>query len=222
MTNSHLRALLFGTGAKAPAHHLGVLIKHVQRSSCAEAAGVRAGDLLMAIDGLEVSEEGEVRFREGERVQFEYLITGKKVGDPVRLSLLRGEHSPKPPTRAFNLNQLVSVPPASPYSPPQPLELTVALAPTHELVPRELHKDYHAEYSLIGGLVFVIAGLPLLEQVSQPVSRQASETVRRAHPEPSLTSSVAPRSSHLAPRYLVPRTSVPRTSYLVPQCLYLT
>ena len=31
-------------------------------------------------------------------------------------------------------------------------------------MPRELYKDYFPEFALIGGLVFVIAGLPLLEQ----------------------------------------------------------
>ena len=46
---------------------------------------------------------------------------------------------------------------------PKPLEIKVKLAKQHELVPRELHKDYHPEYAVVGGFVFVIAGHPLLE-----------------------------------------------------------
>ena len=38
------------------------------------------------------------------------------------------------------------------------------LSPAHELVPRELFKDYHPQFAVVGGLVFVIAGLPLLNQ----------------------------------------------------------
>ena len=57
---------LFGSGGKP--HHDGVLVTRVERFSCAEAAGMRPGDLLMAIDGHAVSEEGETTFRNHERV----------------------------------------------------------------------------------------------------------------------------------------------------------
>jgi len=40
----------------------------------------------------------------------------------------------------------------------------VTLTPSHELIPRELHKDYQPQYAIVGGLVFIIAGLPVLTQ----------------------------------------------------------
>lgn len=165
LTNSAMRTLLFGLG-KAPKHHNGILITHVARFTCAEAAGVLPGDLLMAIDGVPISEEGEIPFRSHERVGFEYLITSKKVGDQVKLSLLRSKASGlKDAASFFDVNALVSTPSA-----PSPLELSVTLAPTHGLVPRELGNDYAPEFMIIGGLVFVIAGLPLFEQVRETLN----------------------------------------------------
>lgn len=165
LTNSAMRTLLFGLGT-APKHHNGILITHVARFTCAEAAGVLPGDLLMAIDGVPISEEGEIPFRSHERVGFEYLITSKKVGDQVKLSLLRSKASGlKDATSFFDVNALVSSPSA-----PSQLELSVTLAPTHGLIPRELGNDYAPEFMIIGGLVFVIAGLPLYEQVRETLN----------------------------------------------------
>ena len=67
LTNAAMRALLFGTGRSPPPHHHGLLITRVLRRSCAAAAGVRPGDLLLAIDGQTISNEGEVTFRAHER-----------------------------------------------------------------------------------------------------------------------------------------------------------
>lgn len=162
LTNAAMRALLFGKSK--PAHHDGILITRVERFSCSEVAGVRAGDILMAIDGEPISEEGDVMFRSHERVEFEYLITSKMVGDGVKLTLLRSAHSPTSTSGAFDLNNLVG---DKEKAEPVKTDLTVTLTPTHELVPREIKKDYHPEYALIGGLVFIIAGLPLMEDCKQ-------------------------------------------------------
>ena len=86
LINQALRALVFG-GALPP-HHDGVLIVKVEPHSCAASAGVRAGDILMAIDGEAVSEDGEVNFRGHERLSFDYLITKKQVGDSVNRAVL--------------------------------------------------------------------------------------------------------------------------------------
>lgn len=172
LTNSAMRSLLFGTRAP-PKHHHGVLVTAVKPFSCAEAAGVLPGDLLMAIDGVPISEEGEVPFRNHERVGFQYLVTRKKIGDRAHLSLQRGGHSPKDASGFFDVHTLVSAQTAAPI----PLELTVTLAATHDLVPRELGLDYKPDFVIIGGLVFVIAGLPLYEQ-----AREAAHD----HPEGSV------------------------------------
>ena len=80
------------------------------------------------VAGTRVSEEGEVTFRGHERVDYRYLITSKKVGDSVRLSVLRGSHSSDPGT-PFDLSALAAAPEA-----PKPLEFQVTLTPTVELV----------------------------------------------------------------------------------------
>ena len=161
LTNSEMRTLLFGMGTP-PKHHHGVLITAVKQFSCAETAGVLPGDLLMAIDGIAISEEGEVPFRNHERVGFQYLITRKKVGEQAQLSVQRSTNGPKAASGFFDINALVSA-----QSAPIPLELTVTLTATHDLVPRELGMDYKPEFVIIGGLVFVIAGLPLYEQARE-------------------------------------------------------
>ena len=136
LTNTAMRGLLLGGGVSQPPHHDGILVTRVRRFSCAESAGVKPGDILMAIDGTKVSEEGEVTFRGHERVEFEYLITTKKVGESVTLSLLRSAHGASETSATFDINALAEAPEV-----PKPLEVRVTLAPTHELVPRELYKD---------------------------------------------------------------------------------
>ena len=133
LNNSAMRALLFGLGEQGSAPHNGLLITKVLRHSCAEAAGVRPGDLLVAIDGEAISEEGEVTFRGHERVEYEYLVTRKQCGESLVLSVLRSAHGATTPQGSFDLNALATSP-----SKPAPLELPVTLAPTHELCPREL------------------------------------------------------------------------------------
>lgn len=167
LENKAMRALLFCSGRGPPSHHNGVLVLRVADFSCCAAAGVKPGDILMEIDDHPVSEEGEVAFRGHERLRYTYLITRKKVGELVRLKLLRSKHAPRDTSEPFDINALAEDP-----ATPSPLELTVTLAPTHQLLPRELHKDYMPEYFIVGGLVFVIAGLPLLRQSAELGNKQ--------------------------------------------------
>ena len=146
--NPAMRSLLFGAApGELPPHHDGMLIVRVEPYSCAAAAGVRAGDILMAIDGAKVSEEGEVSFRGHERLSYEYLITKKQLGDTLTLSLLRnpkaheGEDDKSEALRSFDINKI-----AEAQVPPVPVEVKVTLTPTWSLLPREIGKDYTPEY----------------------------------------------------------------------------
>jgi len=160
LTNSTMRSLVFRT--KKPGHHQGILVIRVERFSCAEAAGVKAGDILMAIDDEPIGEEGDVMFRRHERVDYQYVITRKKIGDIVKLKLLRASGgSAVSSGRTFDPTSLMVDKAAAPPGTLETLHLQATLAPTHDLLPRELKKDYAPEYALIGGLVFIIAGLPL-------------------------------------------------------------
>jgi hypothetical protein len=86
LVNASLRKYAFGADTK---HNDGVLIQKIQPFSSAKNAGVKEGDILMAIDGNSVSQEGEVVFRGHERVGYEFLISKRPIGDQVKLSLLR-------------------------------------------------------------------------------------------------------------------------------------
>jgi S1-C subfamily serine protease len=66
----------------------GVFVRRVDRT--APAAGVvRAGDVLLAVDGVRLGNDGTIPFRPGERLAFSHAISTKFVGDAVALSLLR-------------------------------------------------------------------------------------------------------------------------------------
>lgn len=58
----------------------GVLVESVADGSPAEKAGVRVGDIIVAIDGEEVKDSGDLRS----------AIRDKKEGDTVRVEVLRG------------------------------------------------------------------------------------------------------------------------------------
>jgi len=128
-----------------PSHHNGVLVTALAPFSCAKEAGVHVGDVLMSVDGNVVSEDGEITFRGHERVHFSFLYTRKSVGNTVRLSLLRqcGAEDGKL----------------------QMVDIDVSLTAGKFLVPRQLWKDYRPDYVIVGGLVLLIAGVPLAAQL---------------------------------------------------------
>jgi serine protease Do len=59
---------------------VGVVVNAVKRDSPAEAAGVKVGDVIVAVNGHEVDDPEGLRFR----------IATLTVGDPVRLTVMRG------------------------------------------------------------------------------------------------------------------------------------
>ena len=66
----------------------GVLVRTVQPISLA-ADILRAGDILMRFDGVQVASDGTVPFRSGERIAFSYLTSQKFTGDVCSLDILR-------------------------------------------------------------------------------------------------------------------------------------
>jgi len=76
--------------AAADQGDVGVLIRSVPPVSPA-ADAVRPGDVLTALDGMAVTSAATVAFpgRGAARIGFNYLVSRKQVGDPLRVSLLR-------------------------------------------------------------------------------------------------------------------------------------
>ncbi len=66
----------------------GVLLRRINPTSDA-ASVLKADDVLMRFDGIDISCDGTVPFRTGERIAFSYLISNKFVGDQCVLDVLR-------------------------------------------------------------------------------------------------------------------------------------
>lgn len=67
---------------------VGVLIRNLNPTSDA-ATALKPDDVVMRFDGIEISNDGTVPFRTGERIAFSYLISNKYIGDECSLEVLR-------------------------------------------------------------------------------------------------------------------------------------
>lgn len=91
------------------------------------AAWLQPNDVVTAIDGVSVGDDGTVLLRPGERVDAEWLITSKVAGAPTELAILRSG---------------------------RPLALHTSLWPLVPPMPRWHAFDCSPEWVIIGGLVF--------------------------------------------------------------------
>ncbi|UCF30452.1 MAG: trypsin-like peptidase domain-containing protein [bacterium] len=103
----------------------GVLVTGVNFGSSANGT-LRAGDVLLRIDGIPVAEDLSVPWRENNRLHFGYLIQSKQVGDRATLSILRDGRR---------------------------IEEVISLRDEADLVPRPGF-DVPPSYYIFGGLVF--------------------------------------------------------------------
>ena len=127
----------------------GLYIKTVRKRGAADLAGVKAGDVLLSVDGLPIDRRGYYQHPVYGSLSWGHLIRGEKsVGDTVTLSLLREG---------------------------KPLEIRATLAREEEknlLVPNHLF-DKAPNYLLKGGLVFQELSLPILESFGKDWSSLA-------------------------------------------------
>ena len=99
------------------------------------AAVVKAGDVLLAFDDVEIGVDGTVPFRSGERISYSFLVSRKFIGDTARLRLLREGKI---------------------------IEVTTELAAPYRLVPAHL-SGKAPSYFVFGGLVFTALSAPYLK-----------------------------------------------------------
>ncbi|CAK9058476.1 unnamed protein product [Durusdinium trenchii] len=59
----------------------GALVVDVAPLSAAAQAGLKAGDVLLAIDDVPVAEDGSIPFRDAERIGFDFLVSRRVTGD---------------------------------------------------------------------------------------------------------------------------------------------
>ncbi len=117
----------------------GIYIRKLRKGGAAEQAGVKPGDVLLAVDGRQIDRRGYYQHPDYGSLFWGHLIRGSKAaGDQVTLSLLRDG---------------------------QPLDLQATLTreePSSRLVPDYLF-DQAPNYLVKGGLVFQELSRPLLE-----------------------------------------------------------
>ena len=66
----------------------GVLVRYIFPGSPSERI-IRPGDVILAIDGKSIANDGTIRFRENERTYFEHTVHNKGFGDTVSCRILR-------------------------------------------------------------------------------------------------------------------------------------
>jgi S1-C subfamily serine protease len=71
-----------------PASKTGVLVRGTLAGSAA-ASVLRAGDILLSIDGRAIGTDGTIEFRPRERTALSFLLQGRQLGERVALELLR-------------------------------------------------------------------------------------------------------------------------------------
>jgi S1-C subfamily serine protease len=54
------------------------------------ASALKPDDVIMRFDGIDISNDGTIPFRTGERIAFSYLISNKYIGDDCSLDIWRG------------------------------------------------------------------------------------------------------------------------------------
>lgn len=107
----------------------GVLVKEIKYGSSALGI-IQKNDIILAIEGYQVENDGTVEFREGERTFFGYLIQSKQINEKVKLRLLRhGKILEKEVTLLHKIH-------------------------SHNLVPYESY-DQPPSYYIYGGLLFM-------------------------------------------------------------------
>ncbi len=67
----------------------GVLVTQVVAGSPAEGK-ILKGDVIVSIDGVKISSNGTVKFRDNERTDFSYLVDMHQIGEDIKVEVLRG------------------------------------------------------------------------------------------------------------------------------------
>jgi hypothetical protein len=138
----------------------GLYVRSVRKGGAAETAGVKPGDVLLAVDGKAIDRRGYYEHPRYGRLSWGHLIRGEKaVGETIALSLLRDG---------------------------EPLELSATLSREEEserLVPAYLF-DKEPSYLLKGGLVFQELSRPILESYGKDWQSRAPLNLLDAYENP--------------------------------------
>ncbi|CAF1219369.1 unnamed protein product, partial [Didymodactylos carnosus] len=133
LENESLREYL-----KIPNDKHGILMTSID-PACILSQVLKKYDVITALDGVPIADDGTVYFRRGERLYFTYMEKSKFVGDTMRFTIIR---------EGKELNILSSLEYIEP------------------LVPKQLH-DKHPEYLIYGGIVFTVLSQSYLQEYGE-------------------------------------------------------
>jgi len=141
--NRAMRRHCFGKELKSPDDRNGVLVSAVDPHGCS-AGHIKVDDILLSIDGEQISEKGDVRFRDQERLPWTYLVTRKPCGETIHAELLRRTESGV-----------------------ERLGCSLRLGAPPRLLPLFPSVDYFPSYVMVGGLVLLPCGRPLADKARE-------------------------------------------------------
>jgi len=141
--NRAMRKHCFGSELKSPDDRNGVLISAVDPHGCASPQ-IKVDDILLSIDGMSISEKGDVTFRAQERLPWTYLVTRKPRGETLTAEILRRSASG---VERLNCSLTLEAPP--------------------RLLPLFPNVDYFPSYVAVGGMVLLPCGRPLAEKARE-------------------------------------------------------
>ena len=118
-------------------HETGVLINEVRPLSGA-AGGLRPRDVVLAVDGIRIENDGTISLRRRDRVSFDHVIQMKRRGDSVSLAVLRGGGAER-------------------------VDVRVPLRAPNDLVPLQQY-ERRPSYYIFAGIVFVPLTQPYLHE----------------------------------------------------------
>ncbi len=112
----------------------GVLVTRILPYSSAD-GNLREGDVIMAIDGVDIGEDGTFQFRDNERLDLPHLVSRKQINEDITFSVIRDKKK---------------------------AEVTFALTAFTPMVPYPEHFQ-KPTYYIYGGMVFTILSTDLLK-----------------------------------------------------------
>ena len=132
LKNVSLRKKLFGKLYRDDFFY-GCLVTSVEKY-CPSTDTIRVGDVILEVDELPVSENGEVHFRNHEWLPLDWLITKKKFGEILKVKILR-------PGSGCKDNYKTGIDDAEPLlRSVEEIEVAVPIAKMRHLVPKMLGK----------------------------------------------------------------------------------
>lgn len=152
--NKAMRRHCLGSQLKNPDDRRGVLISAVDPHGCA-AGQIKVDDILVCIDNEDISEKGDVCFRDQERLPWTYLITRRRCGEQVSAEILRRTSGVEVERR----------------------QVMLTLGAPPRLLPIFAGVDYFPAYVVVGGLVLLPCGRPLGEKARE----QKIHTISNLH-----------------------------------------